>query len=731
VNKESYLHYIKQASLKGRQGLEQHIDGWRQRQNPNSFFGIYSGPEHVSVQAHIEGLLYHVTGNLEHAHYTKHCLLKMKELQVFFNPKDFLAHPEYAEGLPAAEPMFNLPYFLYGYLYIKDSGVLDTEENEVIQEMIRSSIRLLYHYPEWGAHNRCMLRVWALRLAIEAMEGDPITEEWDRLSRFMAEDTWGHWSIEDAEMYLAFWLKSAMEYAHYTGREDSFYALPQTRYYFDYIVHLLTPYGQIPDFGDAHFNSYWFLWAGILEKGAAVYRSGPMKYAAQKILEFGLRCSPEPSPGVARYFAMAYNWCDDDIKPVQPDWKSEEVMEDVIGKKIAFRSGWHEDDLYLLYNYRDEGDYAAVPRAYLRNTILVRAEKMHHGHADENAVSMLVKGQSILLNDGGYRETLPNGKYRADLYHNRLVFREGAAAEETSIYNSLHDDGAYKQVRTEKIHYQSFGPLDYSRTRVYLPHLDLTWDRCITFLKEDAVFIVVDWVQAHRGIELAIGNLWHTIVAESLAPTAFQTHIPHVYKGIGDKQPYINNDSYGLLIEYPGSTRDTGMEAIRRGYGDSTMVYEYEKKCFSAGEMNCYVTVLTPYKRGESSQSLLDRVHIERHLLHNEGIGLRFDGKHAAIHLSYKLQLELGLLEKDAYPRYTWEDGKRTYGIVTTDADFAYIREAGSEGRYGFINGSGIAREETMLFRTPQMSSYQFEKETWKFTDHKWKAWENVFPMKP
>lgn len=730
VKKQSYLDYIQKAAALGRETLDANIERWKERQKPDSFFGLYSGPEHLSLQAQLEGLLYSTTGDLDHAYESRRCLLKVGEFRQAFDKSQRPSHPEYEQGIPAMEPMFNLPYYIYGFLAIKESGVLSEEDKDTIRELIASSISLLLHYPEWGAHNRCMLRVWALRLAIEAFEHAPITRQWDRLSHIMAADSWGGWSIEDAEMYLAFWLKSSMEYAHYTGREEEYYALPQTRYYFDYIVHLMTPYGQIPDFGDAHFNSYWYLWAAILEKGASVYKCGAMKYAAGKIVEFGLRCVPQPSLGIARYFALAYAWCDDSIVARQPSWQSSEVLEDVIGKKVAFRKGWEDGDLFLLYNYRDEGDYAAVARSYLRDTISVRAEKMHHGHADENSVLLLVKGSKILLGDGGYRETLPNGKYRADLYHNRLVFREmssSAAGTCSSVYEQLHDNGAYKRVRTEKLHYQGFESLDYTRTRLHQPELDLTWDRSLTFLKEDEVIIVVDWVKAGRAIELGIGNVWHTGIAEQIDSHAFLTHIPHIYRGIGDTAPYINHGDYGLIVEYPGSRRMLGTEAIRRGYGDSMMTYEYEHKPFAAGEMACYVTVLTPYKRSANAANLLNRVTVEKVLPGELGISLAYQGPSGTVLLAYKLDLGQGLATEDQYPRYSWEDGQILYGQLTTDADFAFVHEMESGGRYGLVNGIGLEYGQRSLFRSPRMSSYQFETKSWAFSDHKWKAWEENF----
>ena len=72
--------------------------------------------------------------------------------------------------------------------------------------------------------------------------------------------------------------------------------------------------------------------------------------------------------------------------------------------------------------------------------ISVEAEKAHRGHSDKNAICGLVQGGALLLHGGGYRESLPNGKYRADYYHNRPVVRRGLLRQGDSVYDFLHGD---------------------------------------------------------------------------------------------------------------------------------------------------------------------------------------------------------------------------------------------------------------------------------------------------
>ncbi|MBW7457481.1 heparinase II/III-family protein, partial [Paenibacillus sepulcri] len=510
MNKQTYLDYIKKAVLEGRKQYEAAISHWRESYRPDQFLGMYIPPGNLAIQAQTEGFLYHITGEKEYGVQARQMLLAIESFKEIVPDALRDRHPEYEKGITSFDPMFQGTHYIQGYLFMKDSALLSREDKRQIEDSIRSSVQAVMHYPEWGAHNRSMLRAFTVSLAVAALGDTEETREWAKLRDYLAQESMGGWSIEDAELYLPLWLGSCIMVVQHTDKEEDYYAKPQTRYYFDYITHILTPYGQLPDFGDAHYNSFWYLWLACLEKGAAVYRCGHMKYAARKIWDYALSHQEgPPSVYLAAYFSNACLWADDGLEPVKPDWQSELVLEDVIGKKVAFRDGWEEDSTYLLLNYRDEGDYAYVAREYLRRTIQAPAEKAHHGHADENSIVFFARGPHILLHDGGYRDSAPNGKYRADLYHNRLVFREGERDADGSLYDFIHDDGTYRRVAAEKLHFQTFEELVYSRTRVTDPCHGVIWDRAVTYLKEEGVIIVVDWTKSLGSRQLSTANLWH------------------------------------------------------------------------------------------------------------------------------------------------------------------------------------------------------------------------------
>lgn len=743
MNKSVYLDYVRKALDYGRSIYSESVEKWRSAYNPKQFFGMYSPPGIIPVQVHMEGFMYHITGDMNYAQQAKSYLLDIGSYMSFVTEEQIRLHPEYSKGIPAMEAAFQSPHYIYGYLYVKDSGVLNAEEQSRIEQWIGSSIHATLYFPEWGAHNRSMLRVWGATLAAKAIGETEETAYWNKLCDQMAKDSFGGWSIEDAQAYMNLWLLGTMEYAKYRGREEEYYGLPQTRYYFDYIARLITPYGQVPDYGDSNFNATWYLWIPILEKGASVYKNSHMKHAAEKLYEFAMAsASEEASVTAACFLILAYQWADDSLEPVKPNGGSEELLEELVGKKIVFRDGWEDNSSYMLLNYRDEGPYALVPREYLRTTIPVKAEKMHHGHSDENAIIMLACEQNILLHDGGYRENVPNGKYRADIYHNRLVFRTddkdvadavseaGTPAnmepgQTSAMYDLLHDDGFYKKVSTERIHFQQFERLDYSRTRLHDPTRRLVWDRMVTYVKGDNVYIVVDWVKSDCDQTLTMANLWHTGKAVQLASGCYDTSIPYIHRGVGCSNPYRNRDDLSLLIEFPNTVRATGWERIRRNYGDSVMIYEAESKPFRAGDMSCFVTVLTPHSQAAAPS--VGRVVIHHLAAEADTLALTYTNK-TELHLAYKLDMHKGLLDEPIFggsgPRYTWEDGKLDYGLMETDADFAFVEVKPANVSYGLINGSALYSKGKKLFAAPMRSTYIFDKAEWATTHHKWRSWE-------
>ena len=723
MKKTDYLAYITKAAKKGRETYQKSIDTWRENFDADYMFG-YSSPGIISSQIHMEAVLYQLTGKSEHAGFIKEGLTLPMELAKIFPEEIRKQRKEYYRGVPLMEPLFQLHAYMNAYLAIKDTGLLDEDDIMTVRQSVIQSVTPLIFCPEWGAHNRSMLRACALVQAAYVVGDNEETMEWVKLADYLAEESMGRWSLEDASHYIPLWLFACIMYAKWRGIEDRYYARPQTRYYFDYITHLITPEGQIPGFGDAWFHSDWQIWVACLEMGATRYRSGEMKAAAEKIYEFGMRKTGDVfSPGIGNYMAYAYKWSDDDVEKAGIGYGSEEVLDEVIGKKITFR----DDKAYLLYNYRDEGMYGFIPRQYLRTSIPVKAEKMHHGHGDENSIAHFEIDGNILLHESGYRERLPNGKYRADLYHNKLVFRQGGADFSQGNFNALHDDGYYKHVRTEKIHFQVYDHVDYLRTRNHYEPLDLTWDRCVARIKEDNTIIVVDWVESKPEQKVTIGNVWHSQHAVDAGGNAFDTYIDDIMRGQKDKAPYINRKELALLVEFIGGGTAASTDGIMRNHGDAVMVSECRTVSFDKGGREVFITVLTPHDRKTGADDISGRVKVTVTDEEKGTLALSYAGGSEML-LTFKLDLGLGIhhYEEDRAPAYDWEAGKIAYGDIVTDADFTYLAFRGDEISYGMLNGCRIYYGDREIHSTPRYTTRDFLVEKFKEIDHKWRAWSGT-----
>ncbi|MEM4169883.1 MAG: hypothetical protein QXY99_07345 [Thermoproteota archaeon] len=442
ATKKEYLDFINKYYEELLRNYEQSLKEWRKRMETADSLD----PPMVPVaRALVEGFLYHVTGNKEYAEKAREAMLTYQKLPDMV-PERMRRMPKYAGGIRSMLNWFGgVTLFLRAYEFIRNSKVIRWEDREVFKQIVGNSLEPFFSFPEWGPHNRAIKRGLALMYAAKIFPDHPDASKWNKLGKLMVEPSLKHWSLEDSELYVPIWLSDLLLYLDVTGDWEVLDS-PIMKYYFHYFTNLLCPLGMIPDFGDATWGANAELYLAILEKGASTYRDPHMKYAADRIFRFALK---EKKLGI--YAIFAYLWSDDTVETKVPVSCSQEVLDEVIGKKIVFREGWDENATYMLLNYMDEGDIGWYYKEHLRNTLVVTSEKMHHGHADENSIITLLKNGAFLLHDGGYREALPNGAYRADVYHNRVVVRHGRPSGQR-LFEFLHDKGVYQPVRTRRVH---------------------------------------------------------------------------------------------------------------------------------------------------------------------------------------------------------------------------------------------------------------------------------------
>ena len=213
VKKQQYLDYIQSAGEDMPGYLERSITYWRDNFDPNNALFGYSATGAPAAAAAIDAFQYEITGEIRYAEQAKAALLIPRELSEIFPAETAACHPEYHQAVPPMDGLFVPPNYIPAYERVRNSGVLSKEDQRAVESIVADSLHTLFHFPEWGAHNRTMLRALSMALAYRAFPDNHQANEWQALSRQMAEDSWGRWSIEDAMGYHAVWMLALFTYA--------------------------------------------------------------------------------------------------------------------------------------------------------------------------------------------------------------------------------------------------------------------------------------------------------------------------------------------------------------------------------------------------------------------------------------------------------------------------------------------------------------------------------------
>jgi len=313
-----------------------------------------------------------------------------------------------------------------------------------------------------------------------------------------------------------------------------------------------------------------------------------------------------------------------------------------------------------------------MPRDYLRHTIPVEEEKMHHGHSDENSIVLLTSGGSVLLNDAGYRPMMPSGpsgEFRADYYHNRLVYRTGKRGREQGLWEFLRNSGGYRPVETDKVEFWTADEYDVSRTRLTDERDGVQHDRVITWLKRENVYVVFDILKFLETDFYTLSTLWHATTVLDQGEDYFVTAVDVIR---GREMPR----NKALRIEFPQrGIRQQGMFELERNLEPATAVYQTMASHYLEGHVETFVTVLIPVDRANPSASSVDAIRVIETPELRAGVGVVLEVNGEEIYVCSKTDLMRDILAQNARPRYTFESGKVTYGPFATDASFFFARK--------------------------------------------------------
>jgi hypothetical protein len=622
---------------------------------------------------------------------------------------------------------------------IEKSGVLSEADLKILKEkIVKSANWAVEYWTEWGAMNHSTNHVVNLLTSImEYLPDHPDYPRWKQKLDINLSSSWGLWSIEDSQNYIPIWLRPMMEYAEMTGREKEFYDMPMTKYYFDYFVQMMTPDGEIPEFGDGGTGSAygWPWYVSVLEKGASIYHDGKMKWAARRIFQRNVNSARDYERfGFHFNYNMveAYLWADDSIPEEIPSGGSRLILEDYIGKKIVFRNGWKPNATYLFLNYLEDAPFGVDGKEHIINTINVETEKNHHGQADENAIALLMKDGSILLSGSGYRETSstgPDGQFRADTYKNKLIVRSGLADSQMRLLPFLLDGGRYKFVDTKLMHFRRFKDVDISRTRLTDENMGYQWDRLINYLKGREWFVVYDIVKILKDGEYTLANLFYTQDV-----TAFdhenRSWYDTRYRTFGTFQE-SNPDNARLLIYFPEGTKfRRGVEQLRRSYQTESAVYTAKADSLKAGDIIVFTTFLIPHAKDIDPKSIISTLSNLEIYHTDRGYGLKLPTEDGFIQLNAMLDLEAEYLQQNLRPRYNFDSGRAEYGNFVTDARYCYLHKQKNQLFYSFFKASKLIYNGKPIFEAKGQMIGQDDGSYQRWGVSKWIAWEDEVLLK-
>ncbi|GJQ20709.1 MAG: hypothetical protein HBSIN02_10640 [Bacteroidia bacterium] len=724
AQKTLYLEKIRESAEKGWKEYPGWIEQWKKSAKTSVLWG-YDAPGAPPYLAAVLGFLYEETRNREYARRAAEILLNYGRLRSEL-PKGYEnTRAEYKEGVPAISNFFFMAPYIRAYLRVKDAGVLNPEARRIVERDVAGSADFIFHFPEWGAHNRAILRAEALLYAALAIPDHPNAGKWRKMANVIARDNLHSWEIEDATGYHGVWLLSLYSYAEASGNTE-FFDSPITHYYLDYYLRLIGPQGTIPEFGDSRWNSGWesLRFVPVFERGAAVRKDPELKWAAKTIFERRPRSSAILSVSEGYSLSEAYRWCDETIQPRQPQSLSQEVLDDVVGKKIVFRNGWTEGSTYMLLNYRDEGDGGYQSREFLRRTISVEEEKMHHGHSDENSIALLMKNGSVLLHDGDYRSDLPSGPYgawRQDYFHNRLVTRLNKRDPRQTVLEFVRNSGAYRTVRTQKVDFLSLQDVDMSRTRLIDEVLGYQWDRAVTYLRGQDFFVVVDGIKILRSDYFTFVNFWH-------GQQILEKGDDYVVLATDSVPGFHFSQDQALIVYFPETYgKSAGSEQINRSRQTEWAVYQTQSSHYKAGDTEVFVTVLYPVsRRSIDAKKIRSSINVVRSSKPYRAVGVEIREDGTVTTLGVKIDLEMDLARENIRPRYLYDLGRVQYGEFETDADFLCATASGKSVKYSASNVLRVIHKgKTLMEALPNTHGLQLDGTSERIGFAKWRLWED------
>ncbi|MAG58889.1 MAG: hypothetical protein CMJ83_21595 [Planctomycetes bacterium] len=694
----------------------------------SALFG-YAPPGRALQLATLHAFLHSRSGSDADAVAAARYLARMADYRQQVPERLWKPRAEYADGLPAVPSFFQLADYAEAWDRVRACAAIEDATRNKVAGAIAGSAEFIFVFPEWGPHNRAMLRAECLAWCARALPNHPRAGRWRKMAEILAADSIRQWEIEDAQIYHPIWLLALFRWEEVTGDRRVWDSI-QVPYYLRYFRELLAPDGTIPDFGDGWYRGGLSQYYACLEWGAARLKDPTLRWAARRVWE---AMGPEPAPKTQPPLGRAILWTQlaTHVDPalgagLPPAPRTGPILDDVIGKKTVFRDGRTEASFYLLHTFRDEGDWGRLPRDYLRQSLAVEEEKMHHGQSDENSIVLMMDQGAVLLRDAGYRDVAPSGPfgaYRADIFHNRLVARRGVPRDGQPLIDFLHDAGAYRAVRSQRIDWASFELGDYSRTRLTDDDLGYDADRTIFVPRPAArgraprIVFVIDTVRVQDPGDYTFAQLFATQEVLATGPG----WVTGRYTSIRGR-PLPDNRHLLIVHPKPGTRPTPETFPLRRHTQDEHVAARSVSGHYRRGDHLSLVTILVSIAAGTDPTPLA-----KRFTTFGDGQGVAISAEIGADRwtLAVKTDLDYGLLTEDVRPRYRPDRGRFKAGRIRTDADIAILCTARGGTRWAATNLTHLHIGEQTAFEAKPMNFFQTSGKSDVVGRVKWRRWED------
>jgi hypothetical protein len=266
-----------------------------------------------------------------------------------------------------------------------------------------------------------------------------------------------------------------------------------------------------------------------------------------------------------------------------------------------------------------------------------------------------------------------------------------------------------------------------SRTRVIDDKTGYSWDRIVTYVKPEDLFIVVDAVKAEEEDFYTYSNLWHTQTIHEQGPHYYDTSIDSIAPRFDHEPTAVLPQNKRLLIQFlANDAKEDSFYTADRHFQQEYAIYQTQASHYLQGDYEIFVTVLRPHDSGVPASTLLDDVRMIPVTDYPRSVGLEIDHGGSTSTLGLKIDLDSELARENIRPRYTWELGRATFGEFETDAHVLYATVTRDSVRYAASNVLKVLYNgEALMEALPNVHGLQLDGAPDRVGYVKWRSWED------